>query len=120
MKLADPPVRIALIAALLIGAFVLGTRFAPTQPAGVLEMDQPLTPRSRIALPGVFGRIDHFSYDRRRGNLFVAALGNNTVEVIKNLRTIHTIKDLERPQGVLYVEEFDRLVVSDQEGKLRF
>ena len=80
----------------------------------------PLTPRSRIVLPGVFGRIDHLGFDRRRGNLFVAALGNDTVEVINSLRRIHTIKGLNHPQAVLYVPEFDRLIVSDQGGKLRF
>ena len=59
----------------------------------------PLTPRSRIVLPGVFGRIDHFGYDSRRGNLFVAALGNDTVEVINSLRRVHTIKGLDHPQA---------------------
>ena len=79
----------------------------------------PLTPRSRIVLPGVLGRIDHFGYDGKRGNLFVAALGNNTVEVINNLRGVHTIRGLEHPQAALYIEDFDRLVVSDKAGKLR-
>ncbi|HKA40347.1 MAG TPA: hypothetical protein VKF40_00015 [Burkholderiales bacterium] len=113
----------ALVIALLLGAFVLGTRFAPPLPAGVAGPDNalaPLTPRSRIMLPGVLGRIDHFGYDARRGNLFVSALGNNTVEVVNNLRVVHTIRGLERPQAALYVEEFDRLVVSGKDGKLRF
>src|SRR4051812_4848298 len=35
-----------------------------------------------IALPGVEGRFDHFAFDQKGGRLFVAALGNNTVEVI--------------------------------------
>jgi len=88
-----------------------------------LDVDKailPLTLRSRIVLPGVFGRIDHFGFDSKRGNLFVAALGNNTVEVINSLRRIHTIKGFDHPQAALYVQEFDRLVVSDQGGKLRF
>src|SRR5262249_54484699 len=76
--------------------------------------------RSRTILPGVLGRIDHFGYDGRRGNLFVSALGNNTVEVVNNLRVIHTIRGLGHPQATLYVEEFDRLAVSAKDGKLRF
>jgi len=112
--------------ALLLIAYVGGTGRAQISSAGSsadAEADKaraPLTPRSRIVLPGVFGRIDHFGYDSRRGNLFVAALGNDTVEVINSLRRIHTIKDLEHPQAALYVQEFDKLVVSDQGGKIRF
>lgn len=71
-------------------------------------------------LPGVLGRIDHFGYDGRRGNLFVSALGNGTVEVVNNLRVVHTIRGLGHPQAALHVEGFDRLVVSAKDGKLRF
>lgn len=108
---------------LLLG-FLGGTWYAKTEsPQGDSSADKrrtPLVPRSRIVLPGVLGRIDHFGYDGRRGNLFVAALGNNTVEVVNNLRRIHTIVGLDHPQAVLHVQEFDRLVVSDRAGKLRF
>ena len=116
----------ALVAALLLIAYAVGTGRAQALTASdspAANADKtlaPLTPRSRIVLPGVFGRIDHFGYDPRRGNLFVAALGNDTVEVINSLRRIHTIKGLDHPQAAVYVQEFDRLVVSDQAGKLRF
>ena len=33
-----------------------------------------------ITLPGVKGRIDHLAFDAKRRRLFVAALGNDTVE----------------------------------------
>src|SRR6266550_524534 len=116
----------AQIAAFLAVAGIVGAEQARVSAEGsspVAEPNKtlaPLTPRSRIVLPGVFGRINHFGYDSRRGNLFVAALGNDTVEVINSLRRIHTIKGLDHPQAALYVQEFDRLVVSDQAGKLRF
>ena len=116
----------ALAVVLVLLGFVLGTWYAHTpSPSGFPGMGAdktlaPLTPRARVVLPGVLGRIDHFGYDGRRGNLFVAALGNNTVEVVNNFRRIHTIKGLDHPQAALYVEEFDRLVVSDRAGKLRF
>jgi DNA-binding beta-propeller fold protein YncE len=112
--------QIALVLALMAGAFALGTRFGPERSPASVAMDQPLVARSRIMLPGVFGRIDHFGFDRKRGNLFIAALGNDTVEVVNNLRRIHSITGLQQPQGVLYVEEFDRLAVSDRSGKVRF
>ena len=35
-----------------------------------------------IPLPNVRGRIDHLSFDTRHQIIFVAALGNNTVEVV--------------------------------------
>ena len=128
MKLAPFRLKIviafALAVVLLLVGYGVGTWHAQVAPGGDAPSLQrklaPLTPRSRIVLPGVLGRIDHFGYDGKRGNLFVAALGNNTVEVINNLRPIHTIRGLLHPQAVLYVEEYDRLVVSDKSGKLRF
>lgn len=35
-----------------------------------------------ISLPNVEGRIDHFAHDAAHHRLFVAALGNNSVEII--------------------------------------
>src|SRR6516225_3784139 len=42
----------------------------------------PLHLEKEIPLPGVEGRIDHFSADVRGQRLFIAALENGTVEVI--------------------------------------
>jgi YVTN family beta-propeller protein len=70
---------------------------------------------AKIALPGVSGRIDHLAYDPAGQRVFVAALGNNTVEVI-DLGTrvrVHTITGLHEPQGVRYVAGLDRLVVAN-------
>lgn len=128
MKLADLRIELAIgaaVAAALLFGFFAGTWYAHTLPGaypgtGADKAPAPLVPRSRIVLPGVLGRIDHFGYDGRRGNLFVTALGNNTIEVVNNLRRIHTIGGLEHPQAALYIEEFDRLAVSDRAGKLRF
>src|SRR5437763_1210940 len=46
-----------------------------------------------IELPHVEGRIDHMAFDPRSGRLFVAALGNNSVEVIdtKAGKAVHGI-----------------------------
>jgi WD40 repeat protein len=128
VKLTAPRVQIATGTAvavlLLLAGLAGGTWYARTSsPSPDPSTDKalaPLIPRSRIILPGVLGRIDHFGYDGRRGNLFVSALGNNTVEVVNNLRVIHTIHGLGHPQAALYVGEFDRLAVSGKDGKLRF
>lgn len=70
--------------------------------------------QNTIALPGVQGRIDHMSFDSRTGRLFVAAWGNNTVEVVDVSRgkRIFTIPGLHEPQGVLYLPDVNRLYVA--------
>jgi hypothetical protein len=58
-----------------------------------------------IPLPNVGGRIDHMAIDRKRQRLIVAALGNDTVEII-DLATgkpLQSIRGLAEPQGVAYV-----------------
>ena len=70
---------------------------------------------TKIPLSDVDGRIDHLSYDPAGHRLFVAALGNNTVEVV-DLATrtrIHTITGLSEPQGVCYIPATGRLVVAN-------
>lgn len=75
-----------------------------------------------IPLPDVEGRIDHLSIDVRGKRLFVAALGNNSLEVIDlaaNRRT-HTINGLAEPQGIAYVASSNRLYVANgKDGSVR-
>lgn len=83
---------------------------------------QPLRLEKTIPLPDVSGRIDHLSVDVKGERLFVAALGNNTVEVIdlKAGKRIQTIRQLREPQGVLYVPATNRLYVANREdGNVR-
>src|SRR5580704_6005788 len=80
----------------------------------------PLVLRTRIALPGVYGRMDHFGWDNKRGLLIVSALGNDTVEIVGNWRRLHTITGLEGPQASVYIPAAARIAVSNQSGKLRF
>src|SRR5437868_6933068 len=79
------------------------------------QITEPLRLRVSIPLPDVEGRIDHMSMDVKTQRLFVAALGNNTVEVIDVAqgKRIHTISGLREPQGVLYVPEAKRLYVAN-------
>lgn len=75
-----------------------------------------------IALPAVEGRIDHLSLDAPGARLFVAALGNNTIEVVdlKANKVTGSIGGLSEPQGVLYVPDFNRLYVANGgDGALR-
>jgi DNA-binding beta-propeller fold protein YncE len=68
-----------------------------------------------IALPMVKGRIDHLDVDREGHRLFIAALGNNTVEVldIAASRHIRTVQGFGEPQGLAYVPEANRLYVAN-------
>jgi DNA-binding beta-propeller fold protein YncE len=86
------------------------------------EGSGPLRLEKEIPLLGVEGRIDHFSADEAGQRLFVAALGNGSVEVVdlrKGERTAE-IKGLEEPQGLFYDSKTGRLnVATGGDGKLR-
>jgi YVTN family beta-propeller protein len=71
--------------------------------------------KSTIPLPNVLGRIDHMAYDSSRQYLYIAALGNNTVEVVdlKNNKAVHTIKGLREPQGVVFIPEINSIFVTN-------
>jgi len=67
-----------------------------------------------IALPGVKGRIDHLSADPGTHRIFVAALGNDSVEVVDTQSgQRRTISGLGEPQGVLYLPDSDRLFIAN-------
>jgi YVTN family beta-propeller protein len=70
---------------------------------------------NEIAMPGVKGRIDHLDVDVQDQIVFVAALGNNTVEVVdlKNGKVLHTITGLSEPQGVAYIPKHHELFVAN-------
>jgi len=96
--------------AAVAGTLLVALPAAPAnaQPGGPLALVQT------IALPDVRGRIDHLDIDLDGGRLFVAALGNDTVEVI-DLRTgrrTARIEHLREPQGVAYVPDGGRLFVA--------
>jgi DNA-binding beta-propeller fold protein YncE len=78
----------------------------------------PLKLKQTIALRGVEGRIDHFTYDPAGERLFVCALGNNTVEIVdlRKGQRIHSITGLGSPQGILYTSDPDRLFVANDKG----
>jgi hypothetical protein len=82
----------------------------------------PLRLEKEIPLQDVEGRIDHFSSDERGQRLFIAALGNGSVEIIdvpKGERAAE-IKGLKEPQGVYYDSKTDRLCIATAgDGKLR-
>jgi YVTN family beta-propeller protein len=89
------------------------------QPA---QAGAPLVLEATIPLPNVSGRIDHLAVDIVRKHLFVAELGNNSVDVIDlaNHKIIQRISGLSEPQGLVYVPDSDLLVVANgRDGSVR-
>ncbi len=68
-----------------------------------------------IPVPNIKGRIDHMASDAPGKRLFVAALGNNSVEAIDlgEGKSIKSIQGLKEPQGVLVIPELNLLLVAN-------
>ena len=73
-----------------------------------------LTRLNTIELRNVEGRIDHMSIDIKSGKLFIAALGNGSIEIIdlKTKKNITSLKGLEEPQGIFYYPAGNLLFVA--------
>src|SRR6267154_2338913 len=89
-----------------------GPKTAATQGAG------PLIVSGSVPMEGVKGSFDHFASGQ--GQVFISALGNNTVEVISIFggTVEHTITGVPGPQGVAFSPEASKLFVASEKGKL--
>ncbi|MBI1397954.1 MAG: hypothetical protein GC151_18425 [Betaproteobacteria bacterium] len=72
----------------------------------------------RIDLPNVHGRIDHLAVDPADGRMFVAALGNDTVEVVdlRRRQVTATLRGFSEPQGVLTLPDRHEVWVTNGES----
>jgi DNA-binding beta-propeller fold protein YncE len=83
----------------------------------------PLVLEQTIPLPNVSGRIDHLAVDLRRQQLFIAEIGNKTLDVIALAegQVVHRITGLKGPQGVGYAPQADLFAVaSGGDGTVRW
>jgi len=96
---------------LLLAAALLAFAGRPAVP--------PLEQVASIPLPGVQGRIDHLAVDVQARRLYVAALGNNTVEVLdlRNNRHERSVAGFKEPQGIGVVPETSEVVVANGQGE---
>src|SRR5262245_56458115 len=80
---------------------------------------QPLNQIGAIELPRVEGRIDHLAFDASTGRLFVAALGNNTVEVLDVKRNAHlqSLTGFHEPQGIAVAPDARLVAVANGQGE---
>jgi DNA-binding beta-propeller fold protein YncE len=94
-------------------AALVAVLFAPA-----LAGAPPLVQAGVIDLPSVNGRIDHLAYDGGR-RLFVAALGNNTVEVVAvpDGPRVRSLAGFHMPQGIAVAPDLDRAFVANGEGE---
>jgi DNA-binding beta-propeller fold protein YncE len=81
-----------------------------------------LTLERTIPLPNVSGRIDHLAIDVPHQRLFVAELGNGSVDVVDlSSGATRRIGGLKEPQGLAYLPDRSQLVVaSTGDGTVRF
>jgi len=85
--------------------------------------DQALIIERTIPLENVTGRIDHLAIDLAGQRLFVAELGNDSVDVVdlRAGKVVGRLGDLKEPQGIAYIAGQDMLVVANGgDGSVRF
>ena len=81
-----------------------------------------LTLIGKIPMRGIVGRFDHLMIDPATMRAYVAALENQTLEVVdlKARRRVHTIESMREPQGILIVPGKNQvLVLSRGDGTCR-
>ncbi len=98
-----------------IASLLFLNSFAVAQESAALSL------KTRIALPNVDGRMDHFAVDVKGQRLFVSALGNHTAEVLdlQGGRRVRTLSGLDEPQGQFYDPVTNRLFVASGDGATR-
>ncbi len=90
--------------------------------AWAADLSPPLVLEATIPLPHTSGRIDHMAVDLRRGRLFVAELGNGTLDVIDIARgrVVQRVSGFKDPQGIGYSPAADVVsVASAGDGSVR-
>jgi DNA-binding beta-propeller fold protein YncE len=86
-----------------------------TRPETQAQSSDALKQVAVISLPNVTGRIDHLGFDAARQRLFVAALGNNTVEVVDTSRSAHlrSLAGFHEPQGIAIVPDVNAVAIAN-------
>ena len=87
--------------------------------AGVAMAQAPVALIDTVGLPHVEGRIDHLAVDIGTQRLYVAALGNNTVEVLdlKNGRHLKSVPGFREPQGIAVVADAKVVAIANGQGE---
>jgi hypothetical protein len=89
---------------LSLGAFSAHAQSAP-----------PLPLQRTVALPIGTGKFDHFAFDRNAGRLFIAAIGNHSVEVLdlNPGKVTQSLTGISKPHGLAWVAATGQLYAAD-------
>jgi len=79
----------------------------------------PLQLYEKVPLPGLEGRIDHFSSNGKRLLMF-SVVGSHSVGIENWFegKLVHSFRGATDPQGVLYVPGFNKIVNAGADGKV--
>ena len=101
------------IAVAAVVGLALGDILSAQKPSATGQT--PFTTVAHLPLPSVGGRIDHLAFDATRRRLFIAALANDTVEVIDTERGVHlkSIQGFHEPQGLAVVPGLKGVAVAN-------
>lgn len=108
--------RISTVGVLVLVALSRGPESPAVQDKPPLELVQT------IPLPDVHGRIDHLSVDVAGKRLFVAAVGDNSVQVVDLAKgaVVRQLGGLAEPQGVVFIPEQNRIAIANgKDGSCR-
>ena len=86
------------------------------------EEKQALRLVRTIPLPGVSGRLDHMGVDLEQKRLFVAAVANDSLEILdlNDGKTIRSLTGIKDTQDALFLgSDFNKLFVSSLDGHVR-
>src|SRR5437899_68827 len=103
---------------LTLVSFACGSRpSGGPQPGSGLDPSHTPSLARTIDLPRVEGRIDHLAYDPAGKRLYIAALGNGSLELVDvekdgGVERIKSVAGLKEPQGVVYVPANGQVVVA--------
>ncbi len=90
------------------------TGFVLLSLSSAAQNSSPFKLLQTLPLPGVEGRIDHLAFDEASQQLFVAALGNDTLEVVNlKTQTVKSLKGFSEPQGVVVLPVQHQVFVSN-------
>jgi hypothetical protein len=108
---------IGLLALSLILVFAAANR-APVAAQGPSRTVPALQIYEKVPVPGILGRVDHFSANGRL--IFFSVVGSNRVEIENwfDGKAVGSIPGVVEPQGVLYVPGFNKVFVAGANGKV--
>jgi DNA-binding beta-propeller fold protein YncE len=68
-----------------------------------------------ISLPGVKGRIDHLDINLKDQIVYIAALGNNSLEIVdlNAAKVLKSITGFDEPQGIAYIPQTREIFIAN-------